>query len=202
MRLKATNYRRPIRLSVCSLHPRCATFKFFFVEKYDVLAAAEEGATFLLNSPFPVEEVWNKLPRTVQEQIICKRVKFYCINAYEVARANQMGTRINTIMQTCFFAISNVLPRAEAIAQIKRLRPLIGAALADSLLTNDQTTEEGINAQRELVAALKAKLNGSFEPDARDLLSVADALVQKSVWIGGAGWAYDIGYGGLDHVRV
>src|SRR5205085_2296094 len=63
--------------------------------------------------------VWNKLPRTVQEQIIAKRVKFYCINAYDVARANQMGTRINTIMQTCFFAISGVLPRAEAIAKIK-----------------------------------------------------------------------------------
>jgi pyruvate-ferredoxin/flavodoxin oxidoreductase len=96
-----------------------AVHQFNFIEKYDVLAAAEEGATFLLNSPFPTEEVWARLPRTVQEQIIAKRIKFYSINAYDVARANQMGTRINTIMQTCFFAISGVLPRAEAISKIK-----------------------------------------------------------------------------------
>ncbi|PYS94392.1 MAG: pyruvate:ferredoxin (flavodoxin) oxidoreductase, partial [Acidobacteria bacterium] len=90
---------------------------------------------------------------------------------------------------------------AYARALVERLRPLIGAALSDGLLTNDQSTEEGINTQRELVAALKAKLNGTFDVDARDLLSVADALVKKSVWIvGGDGWAYDIGYGGLDHV--
>ena len=498
-----------------------AVHQFNFVEKYDVLAAAAEGATFLLNSPFPAAEVWDKLPRAVQQQIIEKRIKFYCINAYDVARANQMGTRINTIMQTCFFAISGVLPRAAAIAKIKesikktygkrgepvvrqnyaavdaalahlhevqvptratstadmppvvspnapafvqhvtaeilagrgdqlpvsafpadgtypvataqwekrnialdvpvwepdlciecgkcvmvcphatirakvcttdqladapanfkhmpakwreladrrytiqvavedctgcrlcvevcpakdksnvsrkalnmapqlplraegrvnwdyflklpdvhkngfmkfdtvknvqllqplfefsgacagcgetpyiklltqlfgdralianatgcssiyggnlpttpytvnadgrgpawsnslfednaefglgmrmavdqqqayarmlveRLRAGVGEALADSLLTNEQTTEEGVNAQRELVAALKAKLNGSFAPEVRDLLSVCDALVKKSVWIvGGDGWAYDIGYGGLDHV--
>ena len=498
-----------------------AVHQFNFIERYDVLEAASGGATFLLNSPFAPEEVWPKLPRALQAQIIAKRIKFYVINAYEVARANKMGTRINTIMQTCFFAISGVLPRAEAIAQIKesirktygkrgeqvveqnyaavdaalahlhevqvptqatsefdrppavstdapafvqqvtaeilagrgdrlpvsafpadgtyplataqwekrnialdvpvwepdlciacgkcimvcphstirakvctieqlvnapagfkhmpakwkeladkrytiqvavedctgcrlcvevcpakdksnaerkalnmapqlplreagrvnwdyflslpdvhkngamkfdnvknvqllqplfefsgacagcgetpyiklvtqlfgdralvanatgcssifggnlpttpytinaegrgpawsnslfednaefglgmrmaidqqnayaralveRLRPLIGAALSDGLLTNDQSTEEGINTQRELVAALKAKLNGTFDVDGRDLLSVADALVKKSVWIvGGDGWAYDIGYGGLDHV--
>jgi pyruvate/2-oxoacid:ferredoxin oxidoreductase beta subunit/pyruvate/2-oxoacid:ferredoxin oxidoreductase alpha subunit/Pyruvate/2-oxoacid:ferredoxin oxidoreductase delta subunit len=90
---------------------------------------------------------------------------------------------------------------AYARTLVERLRPEIGAALVDSLLTNDQSTESGVNTQRELVAALKARLNGSFEPEVRDLLSVADALVKKSVWIvGGDGWAYDIGYGGLDHV--
>src|SRR5687767_5180732 len=96
-----------------------AVHHFNFVEKYDVLAAAEEGATFLLNSPFPAEEVWDRLPRPVQEQIIAKRLRFYSINAYEVAKQAQLGTRINTIMQTCFFAISGVLPREEAIAKIK-----------------------------------------------------------------------------------
>src|SRR5205085_8742608 len=79
--------------------------------------------------------------------------------------------------------------------------PLVGSALADGLLETDQSNDCGINAQRELVAALKAKLKDNYEPEARDLLSVADALVKKSVWIiGGDGWAYDIGYGGLDHV--
>ncbi len=84
---------------------------------------------------------------------------------------------------------------------VGRLRPLIGDALTDGLLGADQSTDCGINAQRELVAALKAKLRDSFEPEVRDLLAIADALVRKSVWIvGGDGWAYDIGFGGLDHV--
>ncbi|HZT59993.1 MAG TPA: pyruvate:ferredoxin (flavodoxin) oxidoreductase [Pyrinomonadaceae bacterium] len=93
--------------------------QFNFVEKYDVLEAAEEGATFLLNSPFPVDEVWDNLPRPVQQQIIDKRLRFFVINAYDVAKQASLGTRINTIMQTCFFAISGVLPREEAIAKIK-----------------------------------------------------------------------------------
>ncbi len=83
---------------------------------------------------------------------------------------------------------------------VRSLRQRIGESLADSLLKTDQSTEEGINVQRELVQALKAKLKVDGE-ETRDLLSLADALVQKSVWIvGGDGWAYDIGYGGLDHV--
>src|SRR5919112_4397561 len=96
-----------------------AVHQFNFVEKYDVLDAAEVGATFLLNSPFPAGEVWDRLPRPVQQQIIDKRLKFYCINAYDVAREAGLGTRINTIMQTCFFAISGVLPGEEAIQKIK-----------------------------------------------------------------------------------
>jgi pyruvate-ferredoxin/flavodoxin oxidoreductase len=96
-----------------------AVHQFNFVEKYDVLAAAEPGAVFLLNSPYSHEEVWSHLPRSLQRTIIEKRLRFYCINGYEVAKAAGMGTRINTIMQTCFFAISGVLPREEAIEKIK-----------------------------------------------------------------------------------
>src|SRR5205085_1214646 len=96
-----------------------AVHQFNFLERYDVLGAAEDGATLLLNSPFPTEEVWEHLPRAVQEQIINKHLKLYSINAYRVAKENGMGNRINTIMQTCFFAISNVLPREEAIQKIK-----------------------------------------------------------------------------------
>src|SRR5687767_656597 len=84
---------------------------------------------------------------------------------------------------------------------VQRLRDSIGASLADSVLNTDQSTNEGINVQRELVAALKARIRSSTEQEARDLSSLADSLVEKSVWIvGGDGWAYDIGYGGLDHV--
>ncbi len=90
-----------------------------FLEKYDVLGYAADGATFLLNSPFSVDEVWNKLPRSVQEAMIVKKLKFFVIDAYKVAKETGMGVRINTIMQTCFFAISGVLPKDEAIQKIK-----------------------------------------------------------------------------------
>ena len=96
-----------------------AVHQFGFLERYDVLGPAAEGATFLLNTPFGPDELWDKLPHVIQQQIIDKRLKFYAINAYEVAKATGMGVRINTIMQTCFFAISGVLPQNEAIARIK-----------------------------------------------------------------------------------
>jgi pyruvate-ferredoxin/flavodoxin oxidoreductase len=96
-----------------------ACHQFFFLEKYDVLEAAVEGATFLLNSPYPLEETWDKIPKKVQQQIIDKKLNMYVIDAYDVAEKTGMGARINTIMQTCFFAISGILPRDEAIAKIK-----------------------------------------------------------------------------------
>ena len=96
-----------------------ACHQFQFMKKVDILHMAKEGATFLLNAPYKADEVWDHLPIEVQEQIIAKHLKFYTINAVEVARATGMGQRINTVMQTCFFAISNILPKEEAIAQIK-----------------------------------------------------------------------------------
>lgn len=84
---------------------------------------------------------------------------------------------------------------------VQQLRELIGESLANSVLHTDQSTQEGINTQRELVAALKTRITSAAGDEARDLLGLADSLVEKSVWIvGGDGWAYDIGYGGLDHV--
>lgn len=91
-----------------------------FVEKYEMLEPAMPGATFLLNSAYGPDEVWEKLPREVQQQILDKQLKFYVIDAYKVAKDTGMGVRINTIMQTCFFAISGVLPREEAIGHIKK----------------------------------------------------------------------------------
>ena len=91
-----------------------------FLDRIDVLAAAEPGATFLLNTPFGPDQIWNHLPRQVQETILGKKLKFFVIDGYAVARDAGMGSRINTIMQTCFFAISGVLPREEAILAIKK----------------------------------------------------------------------------------
>ncbi len=96
-----------------------ACHQFSFLERVDVLKCAEPGATFLLNSIYGPEEVWDHLPRTTQKQILEKRLKFYVIDGYAVAKETGMGQRVNTIMQTCFFAISGILPRDEAIAAIK-----------------------------------------------------------------------------------
>ncbi|MFB0962529.1 MAG: pyruvate:ferredoxin (flavodoxin) oxidoreductase, partial [Pseudomonas sp.] len=90
-----------------------------FIERFEMLDKAAEGAVFLLNTAHPVDLVWDELPRRMQEQIIEKQIRVYCIDAYAVAQQANMSKRINTIMQTCFFAISGVLPREQAITAIK-----------------------------------------------------------------------------------
>ena len=90
-----------------------------FLSRYDMLDKARAGAVFLLNSATPPERVWDDLPQKMQRTIIDKGLSFYVIDAYGIAAATGMGRRINTIMQTCFFAISGILPKAEAIAHIK-----------------------------------------------------------------------------------
>jgi pyruvate:ferredoxin (flavodoxin) oxidoreductase, homodimeric len=97
-----------------------ACHHFVFLDKYDVLEQAAPGATFLLNAPYSKDEVWAHLPREVQQEIIDKDVQVYTIDARKVALAAGMGQRINTIMQTCFFALSGVLPKDEAIRHIKK----------------------------------------------------------------------------------
>ncbi len=97
-----------------------ACHQFGFIDRTDVLKYAEEGAIFLLNAPYSKDEIWDHLPQIVQEQIKAKNLKFFVIDADQVARDTGMGQRINTIMQACFFGLSGVLPREEAIAQIKK----------------------------------------------------------------------------------
>jgi pyruvate-ferredoxin/flavodoxin oxidoreductase len=96
-----------------------ACHQYDFLDRFDMLASAAPGAVFLLNAPYGPDAAWDHLPREAQEQILEKDLRFFVIDAYAVARAAGMGGRINTIMQTCFFAISGVLPRDEAIARIK-----------------------------------------------------------------------------------
>ena len=96
-----------------------ACHQFNFLERFDMLQYTEPGAVFLLNSPYAAHDVWEQLPRKVQEQIIAKKIRFFVIDGYKVARETGMGGRINTIMQTCFFAISGVLPREEALEAIR-----------------------------------------------------------------------------------
>jgi len=96
-----------------------ACHQFNFLERFDMLKYAKEGAVFLLNSLYGKDEVWDTLPQEVQSAIIEKKLKFYVINGYDVADKTGMGQRVNTIMQTAFFAISGILPRKQAIEQIK-----------------------------------------------------------------------------------
>jgi pyruvate-ferredoxin/flavodoxin oxidoreductase len=123
-----------------------ACHQYEFMDKYDVLGYAAPGSVFLLNSPFGPDEIWGKLAREVQQEIIDKKLSFYVIDAFSVARDTGMGTRINTVMQTCFFAISGVLPRDEAIDQIKKsIEKTYGKRGADVVRKNfaavDQTLE-------------------------------------------------------------
>ena len=97
-----------------------ACHNFTFLEKYNMLANLKKGGTFLLNSPFPANEVWDQLPRMAQKQLIEKEAKFYVIDAGTLAKNVGLGVRINTIMQTAFFKISEVLPQEEAIELIRK----------------------------------------------------------------------------------
>ncbi len=111
---------RPIRSSYLITEANfVACHNWAFLERYDMLSAALPGAVFLLNTPFPPAETWDRLPYEVQEQIIAKKLRLYAIDGYKVAKETGMGGRVNTIMQTCFFAISGILPREQAIAAIK-----------------------------------------------------------------------------------
>jgi pyruvate-ferredoxin/flavodoxin oxidoreductase len=112
---------RPIRSSYLLRRASfVACHQFQFLERFDVLNAADRGATFLLNSPFGPAEVWEHLPRTVQRHLIDKKLKFYVIDAFQVAREAGLGGRISTIMQAAFFAVTGILPKDEAIASIKK----------------------------------------------------------------------------------
>ncbi|MEN1679146.1 MAG: pyruvate:ferredoxin (flavodoxin) oxidoreductase [Planctomycetota bacterium] len=93
--------------------------QFRFVDRLDVFGVAQQGATVLLNSPYPPEEVWDNLPEPAQREAIDKQLQLYCVDAQSIAKATGMGSRINTIMQTCFFALSGVLPQDQAIELIK-----------------------------------------------------------------------------------
>ncbi len=111
---------RPIRSSYLIEEAQfVACHQFDLLTRMDVLDVAAEGATFLLNAPYPADEVWDRLPRGVQEQIVAKRLRVHVIDAKRVAREAGLPGRVNTVLQTCFFALSGVLPEKRAIGAIK-----------------------------------------------------------------------------------
>jgi pyruvate-ferredoxin/flavodoxin oxidoreductase len=135
-----------------------ACHQFVFLDRYDMLKDAVPGATFLLNSPYGPDQVWDKIPKKVQEQIIEKKIRFFVIDGYKVAKMTGMGARVNTIMQTCFFAISGVLPREEAIESIKySIKKTYGAKGEEVVKKNFQAVEQTLANLFEVKVPAEAK---------------------------------------------
>jgi pyruvate-ferredoxin/flavodoxin oxidoreductase len=149
---------RPVRLA-CLIDSAkfVACHQTVFLERYDMLEKAKPGSTFLLNTYYDKDTIWDKLPRSVQQQLIDKKMKFYIIDAYKVAKESGLGVRINTIMQTCFFAISGVLPREQAIEEIKKSIKKTYARKGEAIVQmNYQVVDHSLNNMYEIPVPLKA----------------------------------------------
>jgi pyruvate-ferredoxin/flavodoxin oxidoreductase len=134
-----------------------ACHNFSFLEKYDMLAKAKTGATFLLNAPFAAEEVWDTMPKEVQQQIIDKKLKFYVIDGVKLGNEIGLGPRINVIMQTAFFKISNIIPLKDAVASIKdAIKKSYGKAGEKVLEMNYKAVDAGLNNFYEVKVPAKA----------------------------------------------
>ncbi|GAB4293475.1 MAG: pyruvate:ferredoxin (flavodoxin) oxidoreductase [Desulfuromonadia bacterium] len=134
-----------------------ACHNFSFLEKYDMLSKAKQGGTFLLNSPFPHDQVWDQMPREVQQQIIDKKLKFYVIDGVRLGNEIGLGPRINVIMQTAFFKISGIIPINDAIASIKdAIKKSYGKAGEKVLEMNYKAVDAGLNNIHEVKVPAKA----------------------------------------------
>ena len=128
-----------------------ACHKFSYMEIYDILAYANDGATFLLNSPFSAAEVWKHIPVEAQQKIISKKLKFYVINAAQIARETGMGNRINTVMQAAYFKISGVLPETEAVKLMKEhVEHTYGRKGKEIVEANYRTIDRSLDAMEEV----------------------------------------------------
>jgi pyruvate-ferredoxin/flavodoxin oxidoreductase len=134
-----------------------ACHNFTFMEKYDMLARAKTGATFLLNAPFGPNEIWDKIPKEVQQQIIDKKLKFFVIDGVKLGNEIGLGPRINVIMQTAFFKISNIIPLKTALAEIKdAIKYSYGKAGEAVLAMNYKAVDAGLNNLSEVKVPAKA----------------------------------------------
>ncbi len=146
-----------------------ACHAFGFTQRMDVLGEAAKGATFLLNTPFAADEVWDELPQEMQQQIIEKELKVYCINAYAIARQVGLGHRINMVMQTCFFSLAGVIPKDQAITAIKGMIKKTYGKLGEKIVNKN------INAVDEALANLHAvKIPGKSTSEKRRIPPVPD----------------------------
>jgi pyruvate-ferredoxin/flavodoxin oxidoreductase len=132
-----------------------------FLERYEMLRSLVSGGTFLLNTPYSKEEIWATLPTPVQETLLAKQAKFHVINATKVARESGMGGRINTIMQVCFFALSGVLPKDEAIAAIKNSIKKTYGKKGDEVVNMNLKAVDNTLANLHEVVVANNKVNGA-----------------------------------------
>jgi len=164
----------------------CADFvavhQFGFIDRFDTLAIARSGATLLLNAPYSADELWEQLPSRVQSQIVSKELKVFTIDAYRIAREHKLGVRINTIMQTAFFALSDLMSREDAVEQIKNsIRKTYGKRGEVVVRTNCAAVDDALDAIEELKVPSKApavKSNGSLPAIIED----APEFVREVTW--------------------
>jgi pyruvate-ferredoxin/flavodoxin oxidoreductase len=155
-----------------------ACHQWDFLDRFPMLNDIIPGGTFLVNSPYPEDEVWQHLPPAIQEQIIQKNLKFYVINAYNVARQAGMASRINTVMQVCFFALSGVLPREEAIAEIKKsIRKTYGKKGEEIVQMNLKAVDTTLENLHEVMSS-QLDLNPKSEIHNPKLIDTAPAFVR------------------------
>lgn len=156
-----------------------ACHQFNFIDKYDILKNIKKGGTFLLNAPYDTDEIWEKLPGKMQQEIVENQLDFYVIDASRVAQQAQLGKRTNTVLQTCFFAISGVLPKEEAIEKIKNAIVKtyghkgdkiveMNFNAVDTALENLQKVDypEQVTSDRDL----KPMMTGTTDPFVREVL--------------------------------
>jgi pyruvate-ferredoxin/flavodoxin oxidoreductase len=142
-----------------------ACHQFNFVDKYDILKNIKKGGTFLLNSPFSNEEIWDELPKNMQEKIVENELEFYVIDATKVAQDVNLGKRTNTILQTCFFAISGVLPKNEAIQKIKDAIVKSYSKKGDKIVKmNFDAVDQSLENLQKVIYPLKSTNNRELKP--------------------------------------
>ncbi|SMF52118.1 pyruvate-ferredoxin/flavodoxin oxidoreductase [Alteromonadaceae bacterium Bs31] len=155
-----------------------ACHQYNFIDHVDMISRARPGATFLLNSPYDKYQVWDKLPRSVQQQIVEKKLDFYVIDGAKVARSVGMGNRINTVMQTCFFALSGIMPKDEAIAKIKAAAEKSYARKGPEIVKRNFAAIDQSLAHLEKVE-YSEEISSTYNPDSMKAFEHAPDFVRR-----------------------
>jgi len=169
---------------LCTQADFVACHQFSFLEKYDLLADAKEGAVFLLNSPYGANEVWNHMPDEIEREIIKKKIKFYVIDAVKLAKELSLGSRINTIMQACFFKIAGVLPPDKAIEAMKNaIRKTYGRKGEEVVQMNFKAVDSSVAALQEVSVpakpARRLKMPPVVSADAPEFVKNVTAVIMS-----------------------
>ena len=169
---------------LCTQADFVACHNFSFLEKYNMLADAKDGAVFLLNSPYGADEVWKHMPDEIEQQIIKKKIKFYVIDAVKLAKELNLGSRLNTIMQACFFKIAGVLPPEKAIEAMKNaIRKTYGRKGEEVVAMNFKAVDSSVAALQEVVVPAKPARRLKMPPvvaqDAPDFVKNVTAVIMS-----------------------